>query len=278
MRPEQRAFRHLVLTRFNVRGRYHTGDPGDDWLRGRLELFDRFTVPSFAVQTCRDFRWLLLCDAESRAWFSHEVELRGPWVFEPVWVSGACYASFAVLIVAAHADAPVVLSTRVDNDDAVAADFIATIQAEAAGPYPRFINLVDGAQLAGARFYRRPYTQNPFVTLAEDADSASPSSVFVKRHFEVAAHAPVDNVRTSHPMWLQVVHGGNVLTDIVGLRMPARSVAPWFGCDLPSADTPSDFARDFALGAARIAARLVRRPHRLLELGRAVAARAARPG
>lgn len=272
MTPE-RPFQHFVLTRFNVRGRYYSGDPGDDWLQGRLQLFDAFTVPCLAGQTCQDFRWLVLCDAESPRWFKDEIEARAGGLFEPVWVSGAFNADVAGDLVAARADAPVMVTTRVDNDDAVSVDFIATIQSMVSGPRPRFINLVDGAQLASPRFFRRPYTQNPFVTLVEPAGPDAPSSVFVKRHFEVADHAPVVNVRTGHPMWLQVVHGGNVLTEIVGLRMSARSVRPWFACELPEADGRGELAVDYAVGIARIFARLVLRPHRVAELGRVALAR-----
>ncbi|KHL01228.1 hypothetical protein LK10_17610 [Sinomonas humi] len=266
---------HFILTRFNVRGRYYRGDPGDEWLRRRLELFARYTLPSFRAQSVRDFRWLVLIDSESPHWFRAKLAELSLGSYEVVEVEGAFDALAAGRIVRERLATPFVLTTRVDNDDAVARDFVETIQRAAVSPEQRFINLVDGAQLGPKGVYQRPYTQNPFITLVEGARNQLPATVFVKRHFEASKYAPVLNLRSSHPMWLQVVHGGNVLTELVGLRMKARRLTPWFGCEIPCGDGPFEFALDFTLGAARIAGRLVGGPHRLVELGRALAARPA---
>jgi hypothetical protein len=272
------AFDHFVLTRFNVRNRYYRGDPGDEWLRSRLQLFERYTVPSFRAQTTRGFRWLVLVDSESPQWFRDELAVIGAGLFESVDVLGAFNASVASRIVSERLTAPWVLTTRVDNDDAVARDFIATIQtAWRPGTGSHFINLVTGAQLAEGRLYRRPYTQNPFVTLSEQATTQGPETVFVRRHYEVGLHAPVANIRSSHPLWLQVLHGGNVLTELVGLRTRSAAVQPWFGCPVGDGDRPFDFAADVVKGASRIGVRLVTKPRRLVELGRSLVARHARP-
>jgi hypothetical protein len=269
-------FRHFVLTRFNVRNRYYTGDPEENWLLRRLDLFQRFTVPSFAAQSQKDFRWLVLIDSESPAWFREALDAIGRGLLEAVDVAGSFTAEVAADLVAERLDRPFVMTTRVDNDDAVAVDFIETIQRAFVPVDKQFINLVDGAQLAGSRVYRRPYTQNPFVTLAERAEDERPAGVFVTRHYEVGTYAPVVNIRSGHPMWLQVVHSGNVLNELVGLRTRARRVAPWFGCHLSDEDRLVEFSTDFARGAGRIGVRLAARPHRLVELGRALMARPAR--
>lgn len=268
-------FDHLVLTRFNVRGRYYRGDPGDDWLRYRLGLFERFTVRSFAGQSVREFRWLVLIDSESPEWFRERLTAIGEGLFEAVDVNGAFNAAAATHAVAPRVTAPFVLTTRVDNDDAVARDFVETIQRAFVPGDAHFINLVDGAQLSAGKVYRRPYTQNPFITLAEPVGSARPATVFVRRHFETIQYAPVLNVRSGHPLWIQVVHGGNALTELVGLRTRAAAVAPWFDCAIPSADRPLEFSVDFSRGAIRIMRRLASAPHRVVELGRTLAAKPA---
>lgn len=272
-RAQTTQFDHFILTRFNVRGRYYAGDPGDDWLRYRVALFEQFTLPSLVAQTVRDYRWLVLVDSESPDWFCREVEHLGEDVFEVVYVEGTFNAAVASGIVRDRLGQPHVLTTRLDNDDAVAVDFVETIHRAFVPGNSRFINLVNGAQLAGGRIYRRPYTQNPFVTLAEPCVAEEPSGVFVKRHFEVSSHAPVLNLRTRHPMWLQVVHGGNVLTELVGLRTPARSIAPWFGCQLPDCDRPGEFVIDYVRGALRTGSRMATRPRRFIELAKAWGAR-----
>lgn len=264
---------HFVLTRFNVRGRYYTGDPGDDWLHRRLELFAQYTLPSFGAQSVREFRWLVLTDSASPEWFRAKLAGMARGLFEIVEVEGAFDAQVAGSIVRERLTTPLVLTTRVDNDDAVARDFVETIQRAAVPAERKFINLVDGAQLGPKGVYQRPYTQNPFISLVEAVGNQLPATVFVKRHFEASKYAPVLNVHSRHPMWLQVVHGGNVLTEIVGLRMKARRLTPWFGCEITAQDHPLEFALDFTQGSARIVGRLVGGPHRLVELWKALAAR-----
>ncbi|ASN51487.1 glycosyltransferase [Sinomonas sp. R1AF57] len=268
------TFEHFVLTRFNVRNRYYAGNPGDIWLRSRLALFEKYTAASFGAQTVKDFRWLVLVDSESPQWFRAELGVLGRELFEIVDIKGAFNAQAAAGVVASRLRTPFILTTRVDNDDAVARDFIESIQ-RAWRPVhqPYFINLVKGAQLADGRVYRRPYTQNPFVTLSEPRSADGLATVFVRRHYEVQAYAPVTNVGSDHPLWLQVIHGGNVLTELVGMRTRARAVEPWFACDLGARDRPLEFAREVMSGTARIALRLALKPRRVVNLGRALVAR-----
>lgn len=91
---------------------------------------------------------------------------------------------------------------------------------------PAVHQLGQWSQYAGNRLYLRPYTKNPFSSLIETPADGLPATVFVEHHYRIDDYAPVQNVKTRHPMWLQVVHGGNVLNEIVGLRTTARRIAP----------------------------------------------------
>jgi hypothetical protein len=268
---------HFLLTRFNVRMPIYR-HPGDDWLPGRLELFKRYCLPSFRGQTVQTFTWLVFLDSDSPDWLRTTIETTMSDIVHPVYVDGLFTAEYAAAVVAELATTPFVMTTRVDNDDAVATDFVETIQREFAGQRLEFVNLVNGAQYADEKVYLRPYTKNPFLTLIESVTDGPPKTVFIKRHYEVDKVGPVRNVRTEHPMWLQVVHGENVLTERVGLRAKPSAVLPHFSCTLATDYSSLGYLVDVSRDAVRIVWRLVEQPHRIIELARtATARRSGRP-
>ena len=263
---------HFVLTRFNVRMPIYQ-HPGDEWLPGRLELFQKFCLPTFRSQTVRSFTWLVFLDADSPEWLRHTIETTMSDIVHPIFVDGLFTAEYAADIVGRLASTPFVITTRVDNDDAVAYDFVETIQREFAQQRIEFVNLVNGAQYSKEKVYLRPYTRNPFISLVESDEDGPPKTVFAKRHYEVDKVGPVRNVRTPHPMWLQVVHGENVLTERVGLRARPQAVLPYFNCNLAVDTSRVGYFVDVARDSLRIAWRLAKQPHRLVELARTATAR-----
>ncbi|WP_267276970.1 glycosyltransferase [Arthrobacter sp. CDRTa11] len=268
---------HFVLTRFNVRSFYHTGEPSEEWLRSRLDLFRTYCLPTLSKQNVDSFTWLVFFDDQSPEWFQREVARDAPGNFEAVYVHGSFSAETVSQAIAARTSAPYILTTRVDNDDAVSRDFVRVIQSCFDCQDFEFINLVSGAQYAAKRAYLRPYTKNPFLSLLEASCLESPpQTVFLEHHYRVDERGPVRNVRTRHPMWLQVIHGGNVLNEIVGLRVPVRHIAGHFDCHLDRDDRLPGLAVEISQNAGRILWRLIRKPARLTELCRAFFARTAR--
>lgn len=267
------AASHFILTRFNVRSFYHASEPTDEWLRERLRLFRQYCLPALTDQTARQFVWLVFLDHLSPEWFRQEIEKDAPGRFETVYVVGAFTSATVSEAVAARTNSPYILTTRVDNDDAVARDFIQAIQACFQHQDFEFINLVNGAQYADGKAYLRPYTKNPFLSLIEAAGTTPPATVFVEHHYRVDERGPVRNIRTAHPMWLQVIHGGNVLNEIVGLRVSGNRVAKFFSCGLDFNDNSVALFAETARGITRILWRLARKPARVTELWRALFAK-----
>lgn len=264
---------HFVLTRFNVRSFYHASEPTDEWLRERLRLFRRYCLPALTGQSSSQFLWLVFLDDLSPHWFRQEIEKDARGRFETVYVTGDFTSATVSDAVAARTDTPYILTTRVDNDDAVSRDFVQTIQKCFQRQDFEFINLVNGAQYAGGKAYLRPYTKNPFLSLVESVGAATPETVFVEHHYRVDERGPVRNVRTAHPMWLQVIHGGNVLNEVVGLRVPGRRIAGFFNCALDFNDSLAGLCAETSKGAARILWRFAQKPARISELWRATFAK-----
>ncbi|SDB82461.1 Putative rhamnosyl transferase [Raineyella antarctica] len=275
--PDPARYDHFLVTRFNVRSFYHSGEPTEAWLRERLELFLTFCLPSVAGQSSGRFTWLVFFDDQTPAWFRELVEARSGKVFEAVYVTGYFDHHTVSREVGLRATAPFIITTRLDNDDALSRDFISVIQQQFAEQDFQFINLTSGAQFADGRYYLRPYTKNPFLSLIE-RNEGDLRTVMVEHHYRIDQAGPVRNVRTWHPQWLQIVHGGNVLNEIVGLRVPARSVTPYFCGDLPQQDAWGDLLTGMLATSLRIALRLLRKPQRLRELVSVIRAHAVPSG
>ncbi|MBO1739142.1 glycosyltransferase [Leifsonia sp. TF02-11] len=263
-------FEHVILTRFNVRMEMYPHAATDEWLQERLALFRRYCLPCVRAQTVRDFRWLLFFDAGSPDWFRAEVEALGDARFQPVWVDGFFDVDVVKEALRPALTASHLITTRLDNDDAIADDFVERVQAEYEGQRMEFVNLVDGSQLADGKVYLRPYPRNPFVSLIEEVGSERPTTVFASRHFAIDTVAPVRNVKTPHPMWLQVIHDDNTLNERVGLRARRARVQPYFSSELGLRPGDPQYLRDRIRDGGRIVMRLLRKPSRIVDLAASV--------
>lgn len=222
---------HFLLTRFNVRVPGQTSRPSRDWMEHRLGLFEKYCVSSILAQDNLQFTWLVFLDEDTDEWARQRLESMREArqnVFRPIYINSHFTGKVAGEVVASLSRSEYVATTRIDNDDAVAVDFISTIQAYIHEDDFVFVNLVEGAQWQAGRIYLRPYRSNPFITLIERRQDSPLKTVFVGGHDELAHYGPMEDVYTGRPMWLQVVHGSNLANEIVGFRSNGNSVSGRF--------------------------------------------------
>src|SRR5690242_1987923 len=122
-------FVHVLLTRFNVS---FLGRPLPDraWLAHRFELFEHFCFPSVVAQSCQDFKWLLFfdphLDEDSRARIETYRRFKN---FEPVYIDEAVNAPILSRSVESRLHGfDYLITSRLDNDDALATRYVETIQ------------------------------------------------------------------------------------------------------------------------------------------------------
>lgn len=223
-------FDHFLLTRFNTRQGLERA--GDDWLKHRLDYFERVCRRSITGQTEKGFKWLVFFDDERDQWFQKEVDRLSAGVFEPIWVSGALTTGLIAESVAARSSSPWLITTRMDNDDAAARDFIETIQAEFSGQEFEFINLKSGMQLTddGALF-RWVDLSSPFISLVERRMQQLPRTVHLDGHDRLHRHGHIRQAKSAHPMWIQMVHGRNLANTAKGVRASPAALSNHFDID-----------------------------------------------
>ncbi len=213
-------FQHIILTRFNLAtpGREFSLRTQPDWLEHRFGLFERYCLPSFAAQTETNFRWILFFDEGTPDVFRRRIETlqqEVPFVayFTGLFDSGGWARSVHEKF---PSDEPLLLTTRIDNDDALPRDFVARLHQAVAdkdhalGTY----NFRNGLIRKGRHLYALQHESNAFFSLLEQAgpDIRTASSI---AHMEIAADGPVHQIDGT-PGWMQIVHERNVSNKIRG--------------------------------------------------------------
>ncbi len=248
----RRDFTHLVLTRFNTAVAYAPTAKGleTDWLTARLALFERYCLPSVAAQQGADFRWLIFFDAASPAWLKTKISSFEPLV-TPIYVEGEAtddvlrrYIVQTGLVTSSH-----LLTTRLDNDDAIAKDHLGRVQLAFRGQDREFIRFPFGIQSFQGHLYEVYWPANPFLSLVEKVESGSCfTTVMCVRHDRVAGSGPIKQILRS-PQWLQTLHESNVGNVLRGWpRFRSRS-HPNFVVNWPDAVSEDTIATRFKLSA-----------------------------
>lgn len=236
--PEQGAegFEHYLLTRFSAA--FAPEVPAqEEWLRYRLGFFVDACWSSVRSQQGADFTWLVLLDDRCPDDFRADVETLAEGTFTPVWSHEQWSPSIFGRAIAgaspAHAAAPWLLTTRLDSDDAIARDFMASVQREFTPTEGLFVDFPRGLQVdrSGAT-YLYDQLSSPFLTFVERRrPDVDPSTVYAARHARARQWGPVREV-SAPPMWLQVIHGTNLLNMTVGARVSPRVVNDRFDLEL----------------------------------------------
>ena len=227
---------HYIITRFNLRLWPHDKRGGKtqtaEWLKERFRLFETYCLPSVAAQTQGNFTWIVLFDAETPQQYTErfaDYKKICP-QFTPIRVQPNYSLQFVQLIQKivsklqkeSGPSEQFLLTTYLDNDDALRKDFVERLQTIASGILPNtFVSFVHGLQ-----YYTElniathiVYKNNHFVSFFEalSNDSQLPKTVYGH-----GSHIYIDRYKDCHclyeetddAMWIEVVHACNVDNDV----------------------------------------------------------------
>jgi len=223
---------HFILTRFNVRVAYADPETRLDpaWLHHRFELFDRFCYPSVRNQSNHNFRWLVLFDSDTPHVFKEKIAKYARWnIFIPVYMdaSNGERRRITQQEIMNHMSCGVqrVVTTRLDNDDALHSRFVQTLQDITSSMNEdevAFINFTRGYIWHDSKLYLTEQESNPFISMVEKAHDFQTVYCGVE-HARLFTVAPIREVLIA-PLWLQVIHEKNVSNRVQGLRRPITAL------------------------------------------------------
>jgi hypothetical protein len=247
-----RRIDHVILTRFNVpsAGLESRIRAKEGWLRERMALFETFCLPSVQAQTNADFRWIIYLDPESPGWLkSRLAELSAGGLFTPVYRSQISDSErLADIRAATGATGQMLITTNLDNDDALAADFVERLQKTPAGPSRAAVYFVNGLILSGNALFANKDSTNAFCSVQETWDS--PVTCWADWHTRLGKSMPVLEIGGAAG-WLQVVHGTNVSNRVHGTRILASAAPKGFGQLLSGVKDPTGLQLLYELALAR---------------------------
>lgn len=229
------AYAHVVLTPFYVRRKLKTDAPASladhSWLRERIELFKQYCLPTMKAQADQSFVWLIFFDQDTPGVFLDEVRgLLAGWpnfrVAQcPVWSLDNLRAAVSQVV---KADIKWILTTRLDNDDGLAVDFMSRLRSEVSCGGKQFYNFTNGVILWRRKFFSYTHKSNAFISLMEPTSGFS--TVYLCAHESASEVAPIRQIG-GRPSYLQVVHGGNVSNKPRGFWIASDALARIFSID-----------------------------------------------
>ena len=218
-RNDSLQIRHLIFTRFNIQ--YEEGDTigiCPSWLDERLRLFEAYCLPPIQHQTCTNFIWLIIGDSRTPIEYKTRIESYKTILpqIRVIWTpyQKDCYHNFYRNLGQEFASGyDILISTRLDSDDATPANYVEVVQKIAQEGLEGIISFPVGKQtfVNTNKSYKVRYVQNHSTSRIEKSGF---ETIMVYDHTQVT----IDQehlFETKEPMWEEIVHGGNMLNDYV---------------------------------------------------------------
>jgi hypothetical protein len=223
------TYKHYILTRFNA-GLYSNPisvPPRlknlDDWLKHRLILFEKFTLPSMMNQSCQNFSWMLLVDKLTPEKFIYRIENFGYSNIRICYTSTDIYSPTISntqmwgIDTYEHSNLNII-TTRIDNDDAFHVDFVKEIQRKYAKlvneSKPFIISFPLGyvIDLKVNQIISYGYRRNNCLSLVASCNKKNFMSVFCCSPPGLFSKYKTFFVHKSEPYWLIIIHSQNLGT------------------------------------------------------------------
>lgn len=227
--PKKMIFQHFILTLFNVddlTGPQSSLKLDKSWLKHRFKLFNKFCYPSVRGQSNQNFKWIILFDINTPDVFKRRISKYSKWEnFISIYINKRDRNSFREVILRHLKDeTEYLVTTRLDNDDAICKDFVEVLQNYFDKQKIQFLNFTNGYVWKNNEIYLFKQPSNPFVSLIEKIDDSSFRTVFTgEGHHKLYKVGPVMEIITK-PAWMQVIHTKNRANSVKGMLQTQKKV------------------------------------------------------
>jgi len=226
-------FKHYLLTRFNIglydkKQKVRNGNKIDpeQWMESRTALFEKYCSPSINNQTNKNFTWLIVFDPATPQETIIDIIINTG----ALALMGDNFRSTCINYIEKDLDGEsVIITSRMDNDDALHKNFISHVQdwykirkRTGVVTFPK--GWIYHHQ-KGKLFHVR-YNNNPFLTLIEKRGPKDVKTILAHRHTKVVNMFHLWKIETDAHMWTQVIHGENLANYCRGDRSNMSQFTP----------------------------------------------------
>lgn len=207
-------YKHIILTRFNLQyALQSTIHIQDGWLEERFRLFEQYCFPSIIAQTNQQFDWvILLSDQTPKNYLSRLAKHTDS--HKNIYIELCTYYEDVNILYKNIGEKYVqgydyLLSTRVDNDDMLAKDFVETLQKKLPLTHTSVVlTFTNGIQWFERKnmAFAVAYERNHFLNFWEEKQNIRTSlgvdHTKVQSKNLIKLHSPF--------MWCEIVHENNI--------------------------------------------------------------------
>ncbi|MFC4652862.1 glycosyltransferase [Lactococcus nasutitermitis] len=215
---------HYIITRFNITLRDQMlnnqvdkidVNTDEKYLQYRFSLFEEYTIPSIKNQSNKNFDWIVLFSDKTPQKFKNKIQYIQAELpnFRPIFLKSTDELEIILEDIFKQERTGTLVTSRLDNDDALSLNYIQLIQnnIENNGKtellvFPNGIQF-DLKKRVMTRYY---FPNNHFSTLICDQNNKL-ETILGYNHMEIVNHFEVRFLSEEIPMWLELVHGGNIL-------------------------------------------------------------------
>lgn len=217
------CFEHFLLTCFNIK-RVSVAEGFDNpeieskrnslsYLDYRFDLFESITFPSVFHQCCQNFSWLVFFDQDTPEKYKQKNSMlqKKYTGFNPIYIKNDQEIA-TIIKQRLKQNTKYLVTTNLDNDDAISSDFIQVIQSNLKQNDLYLLNLPIGLMLLKEGLFLREYLSSPFKILVEKIDHNIITCLRFPHHFVFQLGQKGISVYqiATKPAWLQIVHQTNV--------------------------------------------------------------------
>lgn len=224
---------HAIITRFNLSIKYN-GSIGnvdgidtcrdENYLSNRFDIFEKYTFPSVIGQSCKEFKWVVMFHEETPEKFKEkikELEKSGRGIFVPLYMNEEECTKASIILnaylkkQAENRGETIVVTTRMDNNDAIHRDYVKKIQEivlkNGKNQDSYYIDFANGLQWIPSKGFLRKYyyPKNHFLSLVTPVkklrNALEFAHTFIDKEYELCQG------KTSEPMWLEMIHTLNFM-------------------------------------------------------------------
>lgn len=238
----KKRFSHYLITRFNVpnsewrKSIEEGGTTWSEWMEERMELFKSYCLPSVKNQSEENFTWLICIDPNTKKKYRSFLESINLNKKKCEIVEVSSYGILAdklgnFIKNDLNCSKEYVITSRLDNDDAIERRFIGHIQNEFNRQKFQPLIFPHGYQLVlveDDKYMKKvKLPKGPFISLIERTESEV-STVLSKPHTKWN-FKKVKSLTKYRP-WLQLVHGKNIANgEVIGRTITNLDTKERFG-------------------------------------------------
>ena len=238
---QSKRLSHFLLTRFNIATTFTSTSPvlEEDWLNRRFELFETFCFPSVSSQTNTEFCWIILFHPQTPAAFIERfsrLQKNSPHL---EIIIGEKFKRTLAQLLPGIKDKDFLVTTRLDNDDAICQTFIDETQLRInqailddriaiSEENPLFLDFIHGYFAAGDYLYERTDIANHFCSMAipfPKCEALEPKDIKLildMNHKSIESRPGYQRV-DMEPAWIEVIHDTNTRNCLRGDFHPCGS-------------------------------------------------------